>query len=104
MTASPDLPDVYTAREIARAAGVRRRDVRDLAATGLIQPIGGRFFTSADAVFAVRSLAGSAGAGDRPLFRPPASLRRAPGLPFALARAFHAALLAGLRLMATLGV
>jgi hypothetical protein len=32
VNASHDLPDVYSAREIARAGGVRPRDVRDLAA------------------------------------------------------------------------
>jgi TonB family protein len=104
MTPSPDLPDVYTAREIGRAAGVRPRDVRDFAATGLIQPIGGRFFSSTDAVFAVRSLAGHALAGERPLFRPVASLRREPGLPIALAGTLHAAMLAGLVLMTTIGM
>ena len=53
MTTTPDLPDVYSAREIARAAGVRPRDVQDLVASGLIQPVGKRFFTEADAIFAV---------------------------------------------------
>lgn len=110
MNASPDLPDVYAAREIARAAGVRPRDVCDLVAAGLIQPIGGRFFSAADAVFAVRSLAqpspeASAGqAGDRALFRPVAGLRREPGLPIALAGTLHAAMLAGLVLMTTMGM
>lgn len=101
MTVTPDLPDVYSARDIARAAGVRPADVRDLTAAGLIRPIG-RFFSQADAVSAVRTLAGYAAAGDRALFRPSAGTRREPAMPLALAGALHAAILAAL-VMATLG-
>ncbi len=102
MAASPDLPDVYSAREIARAAGVRPGDVRDLAAAGLIQPIGDGFFSQADAIFAVRSLAPRS-AGDHTLFRPAGGMRREPGLPLALAGTLHAAMLAGL-VLTTLGM
>jgi TonB family protein len=104
MNASPDLPDVYSAREIARAAGVRRRDVRNLAAAGLIQPIGDRFFSQADAVFAVRSLVGFEVAGDRTLFRPAPGVRRETALPIALAGTLHAAMLAALALLTTTGM
>lgn len=98
MTASPDLPDVYSEREIARAAGVRPRDVRRLVAAGLVRPVAGQFFTSADAVFAVRSL------GDRTLFRPAVGMRREPGLPLALAGTLHAGMLAAVVLMTTMGM
>lgn len=104
MNTSPELPDVYSAREIARAGGVRPRDVRDLAAAGLIQPIGGRFFSEADAIFALRSLAAYGVAGDRTLFRPVPGLRREPGLPLALAGSLHAAMLAALVLVTTAGM
>jgi protein TonB len=100
MNSSHDLPDVYSASEIARAAGVRTRDVRTLVAAGLIQPVAGRFFTTPDAVFAVRSLAGDA----RTLFRPVPGVRREPGLPFALAGTLHAAMLAGLVLISTMAM
>lgn len=100
MKASPDLPDVYSVREIARAAGVRPRDVHDLVAAGLIQPLAGRFFAAPDAVFAVRSLAGNG----RLLFRPSAGLRREPGLPIALTSTLHAAMLAALVLLTTMGM
>lgn len=102
--ASPDLPDVYSAREIARAADVRTRDVRDLVAAGLIQPVRGQFFTTSDAVFAVRSLTGYPGTGDRPLFRPVNRVRREPGLPIALSGTLHAAMFAGLVLLTTVGM
>lgn len=104
MNASPDLLDVYSAREIARAAGVRPRDVRELAAAGLIQPMPGRFFSEPDAVFAVRSLAGYGVAGDRTLFRPLSRVRREPALPMALAGTLHAAMLAALVLVTTAGM
>jgi periplasmic protein TonB len=104
MTPSPDLPDVFSADEIARAASVRPRDVRDLAASGIIRPVHGRFFTAADAVFAVRSLSALASPADRSIFRPAAGLRREPGLPIALTGTLHAAMLAGLVLITTLGV
>ncbi|HMC75656.1 MAG TPA: energy transducer TonB [Vicinamibacterales bacterium] len=105
MNASPDLPDVYSVREIARAAGVRPRDVDELAATGLIQPLvgRGRFFTSADAIFAVRSLATDPDFGGRPLFRPTPGVQREPALPLALAGTLHAAMLAAIVLM-TMGI
>jgi periplasmic protein TonB len=103
MTISPEPPDVYSAHEVARAAGVRRRDVQDLVAAGLIQPVGTRFFREADAVFAVRSLTGYPVAGDRTLFRPLGGLRREPALPIALAGMLHAAILAGL-VLTTLGM
>jgi periplasmic protein TonB len=100
MTASPDLPDVYSEREIARAAGARPRDVGDLVKAGLIQPVSGRFFARADAVFAVRSLAGY----DRALFHRAAGVRREPGMPLALAGTLHAGMLAGIVLMTSMGM
>jgi protein TonB len=104
MVTSPELPDVYSARDIARAAGVRTRDVKTLVAAGLIKPVGAGFFTQEDAVAAVRSLAAHPVAGDRPLFRPVAGFRREPGLPLALAGSLHAAMLAALVLITTAGV
>jgi protein TonB len=100
MKASPELPDVYSEREIARAAGARPRDVRRLAAAGLIQPVAGRFFSTADAVFAVRSLVGE----ERTLFRPTPGLRREPGMPLALAGTLHAGMVAAIVLMTTMGM
>jgi protein TonB len=101
---SPDLADVYSAREIARAGGVRPRDVHDLAAAGLMQPIRGRFFSETDAIFAVRSLARYGTAGDRTLFRPVPGVRREAGLPIALAGTLHAVMLAALALVTTAGM
>jgi periplasmic protein TonB len=105
MTAT-ELPDVYSAAEIARAAGVRARDVRDLAASGAIQPVvpDGRFFAEADAVFAVRSLRGYAPIVERPLFRPVHGVRREPAVPLAVSGTLHAAMVAGIALLTTMGI
>jgi protein TonB len=104
MYATPDQTDVYSAAEIARVAGVRQRDVHDLAARGDIAALNGKFFTAADAVLAVHTLQGHAPVVDRPLFRPIAGVRREPGLPLALSGTLHAAMAAGLVLLATLGM
>ena len=93
-SASEQEMDVYSAGEIARAAGVRVRDVRTLAASGVIRSIDGRFFTSTEAVLAVRSLSLTI-AADRPLFRPAAGVRREPGLPIALSGTLLAVMLGG---------
>ena len=45
-------------RKSPASPGVRPRDVLDLAASGLVQPLGGRFFSAADAVIAVQTLKG----------------------------------------------
>jgi TonB family protein len=104
MTETPHLPDVFSAAEIARAAGVRPRDVHDLAASGLVQPLGGRFFSSADALIAVRALRGHVDAVERPLFRGARGVRREPGLPIAVSGTLHAAMVAGFVLMTSLGM
>lgn len=105
MTPGPGLPDVYSAGEIARAAGVRPRDVRALAEADVIRPLpGGLFFSSADAIAAVRSLTGGAGAAERPLFRPASAFRRKPGMPMALSGAMHAAMFALIALITSMNV
>jgi TonB family protein len=99
---SPNLPDVYSLDEVARAAGVSAVEVRALEAAGLaraIVPHG--YFTAADAVRAVRAL--TAG-GERPLFRPAEIVRRRPGMPIALSGTLHVGLLAVVALMTSLGV
>ena len=104
MTANPDLPDVYSAREIARAAGVRPRDVRTWSTAGLIQPVADRFFTAGGCRFRGPFALGVRTAGDarssdrRPAFaasRAAARARRARCTP---------AMLAGLVLMTTMGM
>lgn len=104
MNIVPDLPDVYSTAEIARAAGVRRRQVAELAASGTIVPLHGRFYSAADAVLAVQALQGRVQVIDRPLFRASSGIRREPGMPFALSGTLHAVMVAGLVLLTTLGM
>ena len=107
MTGTSTLPDVYTADEIARAAGVRPWDVRALADRGQIQPLpepGDRYFSSADAVVAVRLLAHGRKAGDQTLFRPAPGVRRQPGMPLAASGTLHAVMLALIAFVTSMNV
>ena len=52
------VPDVFTAREIARAAGVSAREVRALILAAELATVDGRFVAAAEAVRAVRLLRG----------------------------------------------
>jgi TonB family protein len=98
-----EASDVFSAPEIARAAGVRTRDVRNLVRSGVVRSIDGRFFIAAEAVTAVRMLAGTAPA-DRVLFRPAPAIQRQPGMPIAVSSGVHVATLAALALATTLGL
>ncbi|MEX2270826.1 MAG: energy transducer TonB [Vicinamibacterales bacterium] len=91
------LADVYSAAEIAKAAGVAVRLVRERIAGGVIQTVDGTFVPERDAVAAVRELshANPQGlrhpGGPRELLSPPAPARRRTGLPLALSSSLHAA-------------
>lgn len=99
------VPDVFTAREIAHAAGVPVRDVRALLADGEIQTVDGRFVAMADAVGAVRRLHGDTAVDtERPLFCSHSGARRSPGRALAASGALHAAVLASLVILTTMGV
>ena len=103
MSRTPELPDVYTAGEIARAAGVRPKDVLVLVEAGMLRSIDGTFFTAPDAIAAVRVLAGRSPA-DRMLFRPMTGLRREPALPIAGSSGVHAAVLGAIALVTSFGL
>ena len=94
--ANPTCRTLFRARDRSRRRVSVRGTCASLVAAGLIQPVAGRFFAPADAVFAVRSL------GDaRTLFRPAVGMRREPGMPLALAGTLHAGMLAAVVLMTT---
>ena len=97
-------PDVFTAQEIARASGVRPRIVRDLIHAGAVPTIDGRFVSAREAVLAVRQLRGEPVHGERQLFRPVNSQLTAPGRALLASTAVHAAILAAIVLITTLGV
>jgi TonB family protein len=98
------VPDVFTAREIARVAGVSPREATALVLSGQLDTVDGRFIAAPEAVRAVRLLREGAPAAERGLFRASANARRSPLRAFAASGALHAALLAGLVLLTTMGV
>lgn len=107
----PSPPDVYSERELAHAAGVSVRRVRELTASGAIRTIDGEFVSQGDAVRVARALVAGAPlaltgpiVGDRPLFSPPMAARRPTGLPLAVSSTLHAALVAGAVLITTVGL
>ena len=106
------LPDVFTAREIARAAGTAPSVVADLIASGAIRSVDGEFVAYADALDAARRLRAGQSfsyADASPAFAvtPGALFGRAKGaqrsasLPAAASAAVHGVVLGGL-LLATL--
>lgn len=98
------VPDVFTIREIARAAGVRTSDVRARLAL-LEEPRTGRFFPLHEAARLVRALQGPDSAGlPRPLFAPPPVPPRRAGVPLAASGALHGLLLTLIVLLTSLGL
>jgi protein TonB len=96
--------EVFSAQEIARAAGVRVRDVRHLLDAGPIKTMEGGFVGQAEAVRAVRRLRPRVNQGARELFAPPSAAARSPGRGLLATSALHAAMLAALIVATTLGL
>jgi protein TonB len=107
----PDVPppDVFTADELARAAGASLADVRALLADGTIAGIqtagGGCFIAGAEAVRAGRMLvARSTPAIPRPeLFGAPPAGARTGRAPFAISSVLHAGAIGTVLAVTTLG-
>ena len=98
--------EVFTAAEIARAAGVPVRTVRELIGGGAIDVLPGGFVASDAAVSAVRLLTGSpAIAPDLPrqLFAPLKRAQTRTGVPLVASMATHGAVFLIIALAATLG-
>jgi TonB family protein len=97
-------PDVFTAHEIARAAGAHTRDVKALVASGAIATVDGHFIAVAEALRGVRILRGAVAVEERRLFQPASPRKSSPGGALAASGALHAALLGSLLFLATVGV
>ena len=106
------LDEVFSAGELARAAGVSETRVRELIAAGQIASLDGEFVAGREAVRAGRALAnglapavdlllGAGAVGERPLLSLVKLQPRATGLPLALSTVMHAGMLAGLVLVTT---
>src|SRR5215472_6169606 len=103
LASTPDMPDVYSAAEIARAAGVRAEDIGFMERAGVLRSVDGRFFATAEAISAVRMLAGSA-PGDRMLFRPTPPAEPPRGLPIVGSTSVHAVIIGVIALATTFGL
>lgn len=104
-TVTPAVVEVFSAREIARAAGVRTADVFALLEAGRIQTADGRFVEPEEAIRAVRLLRGAPAplTPQRALFRPPVKPHGSGGRPFIASAGLHGAMLA-LVVLVTMGV
>ena len=98
------LPDVYSADEIARAAGVPVADVRAMLKSGRIRSVDGQFVAVHEAVRAVRRLTDRLVIEERALFAPARHMRRDAAVPLAMSGTLHAAIAGVLILLATMGV
>jgi periplasmic protein TonB len=101
----PLASEVFTAREIARAAGVSAADVRALLTSGAITALDGVYLDSREAVRAVRMVRGlrTTPATERQLFRPLSRSRQMTSAPLAASGALHVAVFL-LVLFSTMGV
>ena len=97
-------PDIYSAAEIAQAAGVPVARVEALVADGNLRPFSGEFFSHDAAVAAVRSLRADGGRSVALLFDKPEFEHASPRLPIAVSSAFHAGVAASLVLISTIGL
>ncbi|MDQ3069359.1 MAG: energy transducer TonB [Acidobacteriota bacterium] len=102
-------PDVYTAAEIARAAGTGLRLVREHMRSGQIPSVDDTFVAEADAVAAVRTLSQASrhaplAAHPPDLLAPPPDARRRTGLPLAISSTLHAAAVLLLVVASSLGL
>ncbi|HXG56362.1 MAG TPA: energy transducer TonB [Vicinamibacterales bacterium] len=98
------VAEIFTVRDVARAAEVSVRAVRTLVDSGQLSTVDGTYLAGTQAVRAVRLLRAQRAPSARDLFAPPVPGEHAPGKGLLAASAVHAALLAGLVLITTLGL
>jgi TonB family protein len=96
--------DVYSASEVAQAAGVPLARVEALVATDHLRPVAGSpdFYSFEDAVQAVRTLRADGGRSAALLFDQPAYQHTSAKLPVAVSAAIHAGVAATLILISTI--
>jgi protein TonB len=99
-------PEVFTASEIARAAGVSTAEVRAILEESNVIPTRRRFLTQDQAIEAITLLKGRAAGRhhERRLFAPRRGTTRRPGMPALASGAAHAGLLALVVLLGTMSV
>lgn len=103
-TRNTAVAEVFSAQEIARAAGVSPREARELLAAGRIRTLDGGFIPQAEAVRAVQLLRGAITVGPGELFAPRTPAARSAGRGAMGSTALHAGLLAALVIATSLGL
>jgi len=100
------LMDVYSADEIAQAAGVPVARVETLVAGGQLHSLAASpgYFAPDEAIAAVRALRADGGRSAALLFDKPEFTHASAKMPFAAASAFHAGIAATLILISTIGL
>jgi protein TonB len=101
---SPSVPDVFTVREIARAAAVPASVVRGLVAGGTVATIDGRHISLTEAFRAVRLVRADAGARGSVLFRAAPQIDPSPARALVASAGLHAAMLGAVLFLTTLTV
>lgn len=105
VTPSLEVAEVYSVREIARAASVPTRAVLTLIDTAQVTTVTPGFLGEAEAIRAVRLLNGAAEAARPPaLFQRPHQFPRVATAPFAASTALHVATVAVIALLTALGL
>ena len=101
-----EVGEVYSVREVARAASVPVRDVLGLVASAQVSTVGRRFLTESEAVRATRLLTGRSSEPVRQpaLFQVPERTERFSPAPYAASSALHAAFVAGIVLLTAFGL
>ena len=100
------LADVYSAGEIAQAAGVSLARVHALVAAGDVRALAGNpdYFAPDEAIRAVKTLRADGGRSAALLFDKPEFAHASPKMPIAAASAVHAGIAATLILISTIGL
>lgn len=106
LTPTTSPVDVYSAGEIAQAAGVPVARVDALVATGQVHAlaISPEYFAPDEAIFAVRTLRADGGRSAALLFDKPEFARTSAKMPIAAASAVHAGIAASLIFISTIGL
>ena len=105
MSTSPRaVAEVFSAQEIARAAGASPAAVRELLGSGRVQSLDGRFVAPAEAARAVRLLRGTPTTIPPGLFAPHSGGATSPSRGILGSTLVHAATLAALVVVTSLGV
>ena len=106
LSVAVEVGEVYSVREVARAAAVPVRDVLGLITSAQVSTVHKRFLTESEAVRATRLLTGrwSEPLRQPALFQPPPRTERFSAGPFAASSALHVAIVASIALITAFGL